>query len=449
MKFDLSKEFLKELSEYISNGQMAEAKAMVQDLHYADVAEIIDELNFDTALSLFKILDGEPAADVLVELEEDVREKILANLSAKEIAEDVIENLDSDDAADLIGELSEEKKEEVLAQIEDLEQAKQIVDLLNYAEDSAGGLMAKELIQVNHKWSVMRCVKEMRRQAEDIEEVHAVYVVDDDIRLLGTLSLKKLLTTSTRTIVEDIFDSKVRSVKATTEAEEVAIIMKKYDMVVIPVVDDLDRLLGRITFDDILDVMKDESDKDYQMASGISENVEASDSVLNLTRARLPWLIIGMFGGVLGAQVIGIFDIEKNMEMAFFIPLITAMGGNVGVQSSALVVQSLSNNSIGFDSLFQKMLKELMVALANGLVCSLLIFGAGIALGYNPLLSLTVAIALLSVVLFASLFGTFVPLALNKYKIDPALATGPFITTANDVLGLFIYFYIGKMIFGY
>lgn len=446
MKFELTKEFLKALAEHLYENQLPEALALIQDLHYADIAEIIEELPLEQGLQLYQNLNEEVAADVLVELEEDLRERILDSLSAKEIAEDVIEKLDSDDAADLIAELSEDKKEEVISQIEDLEQAKQIVDLLNYPEDTAGGLMAKELIQVNHNWTVMRCVKEMRKQAETIEEVHAVYVVDDENRLLGTLSLKKLLTTSTRTLVADIYNSKVRSVKATMDEEEVANIMKKYDMVVVPVVDDLERLLGRITFDDIVDVMKEESDKDYQMASGISESVEASDSVWTLTRARLPWLLIGMFGGILGAQVIGIFDIEANLEMAFFIPLITAMGGNVGVQSSAIVVQSLANNNPGFDSLFQKMMKEFGVALANGLVCSTVLFAAGQVLGYPAILSLTVAIALMSVIIVAGMFGTFVPLALNRYKIDPALATGPFITTANDVLGLFIYFYIGKLV---
>ena len=306
--------------------------------------------------------------------------------------------------------------------------------------------MAKELIKVNSNWSVMRCVKEMRRQAEDVELVYTIYVVDDNNVLLGTLSLKRLLLTDSKTVISDIMKEDIIKVSASMDQEEVANTMNKYDLIVLPVVNDLNQLIGRITADDVMHIMKEEAEKDYQMASGISEDVESSDTVWEITRARLPWLLIGMIGGLFGAKVIGVFDIEKNYQMAFFIPLIAAMGGNVGVQSAAIVVQSLAGGTNSLGNISQRLLKELGVALVNGVICSSIILLAAYFLGYGILLSLTVSIALLSVIIFAALFGTFIPLILDKNKIDPALATGPFITTVNDVLGLFIYFLIGQLI---
>jgi magnesium transporter len=354
--------------------------------------------------------------------------------------------MDSDDAADIISELSETKKQEVLSHLEDQELANDIVDLLNYDEDTAGGLMAKELIKVNSNWSIMRCVKEMRRQAEDVQLVYTIYVVDDNNTLIGTLSLKRLLLTHSKAVISEIMKEDIIKVSASMNQEEVANTMNKYDLIVLPVVNDLGQLIGRITADDVMDIMKEEAEKDYQMASGISEDIESSDTVWEITRARLPWLLIGMIGGLFGAKVIGIFDIEKNYQMAFFIPLIAAMGGNVGVQSAAIVVQSLASGTFALGNISQRLIKELGVALVNGIICSTIILISAYILGYSFLLSLTVSIALLAVIIFAALFGTFIPLTLEKYNIDPALATGPFITTVNDVLGLFIYFLIGQLI---
>ena len=285
----------------------------------------------------------------------------------------------------------------------------------------------------------------MRKQAEEVDKVYTIYVVDDDDVLLGTLSLKKLLLSPEKTFIKNIYNEKVFSVKANSDDEEVANIMEKYDLIVLPVVDDLNRLIGRITIDDVVDVMKEEAMEDYNKASGISEQVDASDNILTLTRARLPWLLIGLMGGIMGAEVIGIFDIENNIELAFFTPLIAAMGGNVGVQSAAIIVQGLASNNLGIDSLAQRLMKELGVALLNGIICSGLIMIITSLIGYPNSISFTVSISLMAVIIFAALFGTFIPLVLDKYKIDPALATGPFITTVNDVLGLFIYFMIGKL----
>ena len=446
MKFELTKDFIGRLNECIENKDQKSIIAMIMDCHPADVAEILDELEFENACFLFELLEDNVAADVLVELEDDLREELLKIHSSKEIAEEFVDNMDSDDAADIISELPENKKQEVLSHLEDQDLASDIVDLLNYDEDTAGGLMAKELIKVNSNWSVMRCVKEMRRQAEDVELVYTIYVVDDNNVLLGTLSLKRLLLTNSKAIISDIMKEDIIKVSADTKQEEVANMMNKYDLIVLPVVNGLNQLMGRITADDVMDIMKEEAEKDYQMASGISEDVESSDTVWEITRARLPWLLIGMIGGIFGAKVIGIFDIEKNYQMAFFIPLIAAMGGNVGVQSAAIVVQSLAGGTNILGNISQRLIKELGVALVNGIICSSIILLAAYLLGYSLLLSITVSIALLSVIIFAALFGTFIPLTLDKYKIDPALATGPFITTINDILGLFIYFLIGQLI---
>ena len=445
MKFELTKEFLQEIIDKIDRQEFELLKNELSELHNVDIAELIEELDDKYGKILFELFEDETSAEILVELDEESREAVLEDLSSQEIAEDLIEKLDSDDAADIIADLPSEKKVEVLSHIEDIEHASDIVDLLSYPENTAGGLMAKELIKVNEKWAVLRCVREMRKQAEEVDKVYTIYVVDDDDVLLGTLSLKKLLLSPEKTFIKNIYNEKVFSVKANSDDEEVANIMEKYDLIVLPVVDDLNRLIGRITIDDVVDVMKEEAMEDYNKASGISEQVDASDNILTLTRARLPWLLIGLMGGIMGAEVIGIFDIENNIELAFFTPLIAAMGGNVGVQSAAIIVQGLASNNLGMDSLAQRLIKELGVALLNGIICSGLIMIITSLIGYPNSISFTVSISLMAVIIFAALFGTFIPLVLDKYKIDPALATGPFITTVNDILGLFIYFMIGKL----
>jgi magnesium transporter len=447
MSDKITRKYLNELTTLIENKDAAKLDKIITELHIADIAEIIEFLPSDYAKYFYNLINSEEgSAAVLVELEDDTREVLIQDLTAKEIAEEVIDNLATDDAADVIGELSEDKKEKVLSLIEDVEHASDISDLLSYSEDTAGGLMEKELIKVNKNWNTVRCLKEMRKQADAVKTVYTIYVVDDNDKLLGLMSLRRLLLTERATSIRDIMFTDIISVKATEENEDVANMMQKYDLVVLPVVDEKGRLIGRITIDDVMDIAKEEAEKDYQMASGISEDVESNDSLWELTRARLPWLLIGMFGGVIGAKVIGIFDFGIISELAFFIPLIAAMGGNVGIQSAAIVVQGLANDSLKMDNLFQKLLKELGVGLLNGIICSLIILGVSFGLGYGKELSVTVSISLLAVIVFAALFGTFIPLTLKKYNIDPALATGPFITTINDVLGLFIYFWIGQAI---
>jgi magnesium transporter len=439
------KGFIEELKTALANGNLLAMSEELKSLHEADIAEIIDDLPLQNALQLIRLFEEEKAAEILVELDEELRDKIIEQLSPKEIAEIVIDNLDSDDAADIMGELSEEKINEVISQMEDEEHAKSIVQLLNYDEDSAGGLMASELIKVNEDLTVLTCVREMRRQAEKVEEVHTIYVVDEEDKLLGTLSLKKLLTFPTKTKISELYNPKVISVQAEEKAEAVAQIFRKYDLVVLPVVSAEGRLLGRITVDDVVDVMQEEAERDYQLASGLSEDVESDDSIFLLTRARLPWLLVGMFGGIMGAQVIGIFDLEKHYQLAYFIPLIAATGGNVGVQSAAIIVQGLANQSLK-GGMLRRLYKEFLLGLLNGIFCAAIIFGVCKVMSLSLMFAATVSLALFSVIIFAALVGTFVPLTLNKYNIDPALATGPFITTLNDVVGLFIYFTIGNLL---
>lgn len=452
MQWNLTKELLSEIREWIADGKDTALHEVTRDLHPADIGELINELRREEAVYLYRILDEERAADVMLELDEDVREKLLSSLTSREIADFVIDNIDSDDAADVISELPEEKQEEVIALLEDEEQASDIIDLLTYEEGTAGALMGKELVKVNQNWTVAQAIREMRKQAEDLENIYTIYVVDDKDFLLGTLSVKSMIfaSSSMRTMIRELVkETKVRTVLDSSSAEDVANIMKKYDLVVVPVVNENNTLLGRITIDDIVDVIQEEADKDYQMASGISEDVESGDSIVTLTRARLPWLLIGMMGGMISANIIGVFDITKHPQMAVFMPLIAAMGGNVGVQSAALVVKALANKSALDETLAQKLAKELGVGLFNGLICSLLIFGVSVLFQIEYHLSLTASIALFSVIIFASFFGTWIPMTLHRFKIDPALATGPFVTTLNDIFGLIIYFTIGHFILTY
>ena len=449
MAFQYSQELINQVSMLVQQKNKQGIIDLLKDLHYADIAEILDELSAYEATYIFNSLDSVITSEILLEVDDDVREKILSNLSAKEIANELIE-LETDDATDIISELSDERLKEVISEIDDDDHANDIVDLLRYDEDSAGGLMAKELVKVNENWNVLTCIKEMRAQAEEVSRVHSIYVVDDNNYLKGRLSLKDLLTTSARTPIKDIYIPKVDFVSVDEDAEEVAKIMRKYDLEAIPVVDELGRLVGRITIDDIVDVITEEAEKDYQLAAGITQDVEADDTIWELTKARLPWLVLALFGGFISVYNLGSFGsaLTNFPELFFFTPLIAAMAGNVGVQSSAIIVQGLANNSLR-GSLWKRLLKEVSLSLLNGLVLAFLLMSAGMYfIGFELKIGLTVAISLVSVIIIASIVGTFVPIILDKKGIDPALATGPFITTTNDIFGILIYFLIAKMILG-
>lgn len=450
MAFEINTDFLNKIKALIDANKSKQVEKLLKELHYADIAEIVDELDFDRAIYIIKLLDDEQTADILTELDDDTRERVLKGLSSKEIAQN-IEELETDDAADIIGELSEKKKQEVISHIEDVEHAKDIVDLLRYEEDTAGGLMAKEFIEVNENWTNLKCVKEMRRQAQEMEKVHTIYVVDDAHKLKGILSLKSLLTTSAKTPIKNLFDPKVVSVRVDEEAEEVAQLMQKYDLVVIPVVDELGVLVGQITIDDVVDFITEEAEKDYQMAAGISEDIDTDDSVIKMTRARLPWLLIGMISGTFAASIITDFQtiMKSAPALIIFIPLINSSAGNVGVQSSAIVVQSIANKSFK-GNLLTHIIKQLLIGLLNGLVMASIVFGLSQFFFHTDLnISITIAIALVTVIINAAVIGTLVPIVLNKFDIDPAIATGPFVTTSNDIFGILIYFLVAKMMLGF
>ncbi|QLE01515.1 magnesium transporter [Galbibacter sp. BG1] len=447
--FKLSDELIEQIEQLIESKSDVTLLDMMEEFHYADIAEIIHELNLEESTYIIKLLDSDKTSDVLTELDEDIREQILGNLSAKEIAEEISE-LDTDDAADIIGELPNDRVNEIIAQIDDKEHARDIVELLRYDESSAGGLMAKELVKVNENWNVLTCVKEMRRQAENVTRVHSIYVVDNDEKLKGRLSLKDLLTTSTKAEISSIYIPKVDYVTVNDKGEDVARLMSKYDLEAIPVIDELGRLVGRITIDDIVDVIREEAEKDYQLAAGITQDVEADDSVWELTKARLPWLLIGMFGGIGAASIIGSFQgALAEPILLSFVPLIQATAGNMGVQSSAIVVQGLANDSIRGEML-QRLGKEFLLGLINGTAIAFVVLLISHFLFHTSyLVSATIGIALITVIIIAAIIGTFVPIFLDKKGIDPAVATGPFITTSNDVFGILIYFTIAKFILGF
>lgn len=450
MTGNLHKSLIELIEEAIKTGNISLIKDKLDKLHPADIADILEKIPSNLIHKLVISYDNkEKIAEALTVLDDDEKKNILKLFSSSEIAKYFVENLDSDEAASIIENLDEEKQEKVLAKIKDIEWVSDIVDLLHYEEGSAGSIMAKELIKVNENWSLLQCVKEIRKQAEELEDVYAIYVVDDNEILLGIVSLKKIFLAPTNVKIKELYDKDIISVKVNDSIEKAIELMKKYDLVVLPVIDEIGRLVGRITIDDAVDIMQEEAEKDYQMASGISEDVDAGDKIWILSRSRLPWLMIGLIGEIINSKVISQHEnaIHINPHLAFFMPLIAAMGGNSGVQSSAIVVQGLANKSLNADIILPKIIKEFFVALINGLICALVVLSYNIIFMNDYKTSFMVSISLLSVILFATIFGAFVPLMLHKFKIDPALATGPFITTANDILAMIIYFAIGTLFF--
>lgn len=439
---------LKELlKEGISQRNVSEVSALLVEMEAVDIANFFEHLDQEGQKFVYDLMGNEQSAEMLLEIDEDQRKKFLTQLSSKEIADEIIGEIHSDDAADLIAELSEKQQDEIINHLDDEEHAQNIVDLLRYDEDTAGGLMATELVKVSQNLSVIAAVKEMRKQAEDLDEVYSIYVVDESEKLLGTLSLKRLLTTSSASKVVDVYNSKIRWVKDSDEAEEVARFMQRYDLFEVPVVDSLNKLVGRITIDDVLDFIKEENEKDYQLASGISSDVDHTDSLFQMTRARLPWLVIGMVGGLVGSRVLqgNQSALQTEPVLMFFVPLIAATAGNIGVQASAIIVQGLANDTLGKDT-YRTLLKEVSVSAASGAILALLIFAFNLLFNHHDLtISLTISISLLAVIMVAAVIGTVVPIVLNRNKIDPAIATGPFITTSNDILGVLIYFAIARM----
>ncbi|OUO54959.1 magnesium transporter [Parabacteroides sp. An277] len=441
---ELTKEYIENLRHIIEAKDDVQAKKLLEELYPADIAELYKDLSLQEAIYLYLLMDGDKAADVLMELDEEDRHKLLKELPNELIAKRFVDNMDTDDAVDLMRELDEDTQEEILSHIEDVEQAGDIVDLLKYDEDTAGGLMGTEMIVVNENWSMPKCIDEMRKQAEDMDEIYYVYVVDDDDRLRGVLPLKKLITNPSVSKIKHVMKKDPIAVHDSDSIEEVAETIEKYDLVALPVVDSIGRLVGRISVDDVMDEVREQHERDYQLASGISQDVETSDNVFTQTAARLPWLLIGMIGGLSNSVILGGFEtgIATNPKMALFIPLIGGTGGNVGIQSSAIVVQGLANNTLKEGNIFTQILKESIVSIINASIISLVVFVYNFFMLGDRVITTAVSLSLFAVVMFASIFGTIVPLLLDKMKIDPALATGPFITISNDIIGMLIYMLI-------
>ncbi len=446
--FQINKHFVTTIKILIAEERNTRLEKKLKDLHYADIAEIVNELNSDQGTYLIKLLDSKKTADILPELDEYQREAVLENLSPKEIAEEV-EILDSDDAADIIAELPEERKEKVMSEISDTSHIDDIRELLTYEESSAGGLMAKELVSVQEDLSVLKCLNAIKTQAEEVTRIHSVYVVDSKNKLKGRLSLKDLLTANSRDKVKNIYIPKVDYVTVDQQGEDVAKVMSKYDLEAIPVVNSKKELVGRITIDDILDLIKEEAEKDYQLAAGIATDVEADDTIFELTKARLPWLFLGLLGGLGSVFILQEFEtimLRSDLRSLFFYtPLIAAMAGNVGVQSSAIIVQGLANDNLK-GSILSRLIKEIGLSLINGLALSIVLVIFGQIIKQDLKLSLTISLSMMSVIIVSALIGTFTPIILNKKGVDPAIATGPFITTSNDIFGIFLFFYIAKII---
>ena len=446
-QFKINDELIDRIKKLILSEDKSKVIEKLKDVHYADLAEIFELLEISEVVYIIKIFDKQKSADALAELDEDIREGIIENLSEKEIAEK-IEELDSDDATDIISELTEERQERVFSQIKDSSLAEDIKELLKYGENTAGGLMAKELVKVNENLSISKCLDEIRKQAKNVSRVHSIYVVDSGNKLKGRLSLKDLVTAKARTRVKDIYIPNVDYVHVNLEGEEVAKVMSKYDLEAIPVVNNRKILLGRITIDDIVDLIKDEADKDYQLAAGISSEVEANDSIFQLTKARLPWLFLGLLGGIGSVFILKDFEQIMNQpnyrDLFFYTPLIAAMAGNVGVQSSAIIVQGLANDLVK-GSLLSRLIKEVGLSLINGLALALILIVFGQIVNQDLEMSFIIAGSMMGVIVIAALVGTFIPIILDKQGIDPAIATGPFITTANDIFGIFLFFYIAEI----
>ena len=450
-QFKINDELISKIKKLIEDNNRDKLLSSLADIHYADLAEIFELLETTEVIFLVKIFDKQKIADALAEIDEDLREIILEKLSAKEIAEKIVE-LDTDDATDVISELTEERQERVFSQIKDAELTDDIKELLKYDEDTAGGLMAKELVSVNENLSISKCLDEIRKKAKNVTRVHSIYVVDSKNRLKGRLSLKDVVTAKSRSKVRDIYIPNVDYVTVDQEGEDVAKIMSKYDLEAIPVTNKRKTLLGRITIDDIVDLIKDEAEKDYQLAAGISSEVEVNDSIFQLTKARLPWLFLGLLGGLGSVFILKDFEQIMNQpdlrNLFFYTPLIAAMAGNVGVQSSAIIVQGLANDLVK-GSLLNRLFKEVGLSLINGFALSVILIIFGQIVNQDLSMSLTIAGSMMGVIIIAALVGTFVPIILDKQGIDPAIATGPFITTANDIFGIFLFFYIAKISLGF
>jgi len=447
MELELTKEYVEQLRQAVDEQDNVFISQSLFEQHPADISAVLDELETHECKYIIDLLPRQISAEIISNLDADTRKKFLRVFQSQEVA-DLLEFIDSDDAADMLEEQPVKFREEIIALIHDPKIADDIIELLHYDDDCAGGLMAKELIKANINWTITQTIEEIRRQAENVDKIFSVYVVDDYDKLLGIVGVKNILLARGNTKISDIFDDEIIALESYRESWEVVEMMRKYDLEAVPVVNMAGKLLGRITIDDVVDVITEQAAEEQQMMAGISDDVEVEDSIWRSAKARLPWLLIGMGGGLAGAQFMGLFESELRIvpAMAFFIPLITATGGNVGIQSSTVIVQSLANSTGLDDSYWNKIFRIMLIGLLNALVISTIVFLFAWVTGQPINLSLVVASALFSVVLLSSLMGTITPLILDNYGINPALAAGPFITTANDLMGLAVYFGVARVL---
>jgi magnesium transporter len=447
MPVEVTKDYIQQIEEAIEQQDTAFIRSTMGDMYPADITTVLYELNTEQSKYVLDLLDPEVGAEILSGLDSDIRNSFLKSFTTEEVAR-YVNLMESDDAVDILNEQKVQNREEIISLLDNEEKAADIIDLLHYEEDSAGGLMAKEFIQVNVNWQVRQCIEEIRRQAENVEKIYTIYAVDDKEKLVGRIGMKTLILSNDDTPIRELIDEDIISIETYKKDTEVVDVMQKYDLEAIPVVNSQGKLMGRITIDDVVDVIQEQAETSMQLMSGITEDVEEDDSIFRLTRARLPWLIIAMIGGLIGARFISIFETEISVipAMAMFTPLITATGGNVGIQSSSLIIQTLASKTIIFDNLAQRILKVLLVAIVNALVISSLVMGFNLMFDLDTRLSIVVSIALFSVVMLSSLMGTITPMLLDRFGINPAVAAGPFITTANDLLGLAVYFLVAHLL---
>lgn len=445
---EVDEQLVADISALLDSGEQGMVLNLVADLYPADLARLLSHLPLGEAKQLYHWFTPEQAADVLNELDSSFRAELLEEVTHARLIE-VIDELDTDDAADVLADLDDAVAFEVLPQLEDAEDVR---ELLGYGEETAGGIMATEYVAVPQAWTVAEATEEVRRNAETVEEIFAVFVTDDAGKLVGVVTLKRLLLSPADVVVRDIMKSDVISVTTEIDQEEVARLIRRYDLVSMPVVNALGHLVGRITIDDIVDVIIEEAEEDIQKMSGISGDEEPTDSVLRITRGRLPWLLVGLAGAGLAGLVIGRFEhaLEQAGILAAFIPIVMAMAGNAGIQSSAIIVQGLASGDVWASDMYRRLSKEIAVALINGLVLAVVLGGVVFLLPLDAntqRLALTAGLSLLLVILLATCIGTIIPLVLNRFGIDPALATGPFITTSNDIIGLAVFFLLATVIY--
>jgi magnesium transporter len=440
----LSEKLIDDVKNSIKGEKRQFLMKLIDALRPADLADLIEHLDSQERLHIFDILEPKGAGDVLVEIEAPVQESILGELDNQAISE-IVQELDSDDAADLVGDLPEDRAKEIIDTLEE-ETSRELEKLLPYPEDTAGGIMALEFVAAKADATVQEAIDTIREKREEVENIYYLFVVDDFDRLVGVVSLKDLVLESPERKVRDIMNPEVMnpeviSVNVNIDQEEVYHLVKKYDLVTIPVVDEQNRLTGRITHDDIIDVIEEEADEDMALMAGVIRQEIAEESSLKISRARLPWLVVGLFGGILAAAVINQFEssLERILALSFFFPVIMAMGGNTGTQAATVAVRGLATGDISLVNIGKRLWVEMKVALFNGVICGILL-GVIVGLWLSDYgLGSIVALSLVLIILNSGFIGAAVPLVLKRLNIDPALATGPFVTTSNDILSLLIY----------